>query len=125
MISDKQILYGININTSLDELTSKIDTTGNIKGIFDGNNNHDDIKTGNRVVVEFGKDNNTLEYILSVRGDILGTGSIDKKGGKVVSKYIIDGNGLVGDEYIYAADYNYDGKIKMNDVIEMLRDMPT
>ncbi len=125
MISDKQILYGININTSLDELTSKIDTTGNIKGIFDGNNNHDDIKTGNRVVVEFGKDNNTLEYILSVRGDILGTGSIDKKGGKVVSKYIIDGNGLVGDEYIYAADYNYDGKIKMNDVVEMLRDMPT
>ena len=62
---------------------------------------------------------------MSVRGDILGTGSIDKKGGKVVSKYIIDGNGLVGDEYIYAADYNYDGKIKMNDVIEMLRDMPT
>ena len=63
-----------------------------------------------------------LEYKISVKGDVLGTGELSRDNAKGIAKHIIDKNVLNGEEYLLAADYNNDGKIKMNDVVKILKD---
>ena len=119
--SNNMIIKNINIGTSFNNLIDNIGySASNVtfyreSSIISGN--HYSI-TGDRV-----KTNNTgNEYKLSVRGDVLSEGKISIEGIKKVARHIINNN-VLSNEYLFAADYNFDGNIKMNDVILMLKNL--
>ena len=108
--------------TNFDGFKSKIDTNVNYE-IIDISGNvmtNEILKTGYKLKLAFSVE--PMEYILSIKGDVLGEGTITEDGGKLIAKHIIDGNVIKGDAYLDAADYNSDGSIKMNDVIRMLKE---
>ena len=119
---NKYIITGIGLNTKIDSFKSKIDT--NVEyGIVDTSGNvmtNEILKTGYKLKLAFSVE--PMEYVLSIKGDVLGEGTITNDGGKLIAKHIIDGNAIKGEAYLNAADYNRDGLIKMNDVIRMLKE---
>ena len=119
---NKYIITGIGLNTKIDSFKSKIDT--NVEyGIVDTSGNvmtNEILKTGYKLKLAFSVE--PMEYVLSIKGDVLGEGTITNDGGKLIAKHIIDGNAIKGEAYLNAADYNSDGLIKMNDVIRMLKE---
>ena len=120
--NDKYIISGIMAGTNFDGFKSKIDTNVNYE-IIDISGNvmtNEILKTGYKLKLAFSVE--PMEYILSIKGDVLGEGTITEDGGKLIAKHIIDGNVIKGDAYLDAADYNSDGSIKMNDVIRMLKE---
>ena len=119
---NKYIITGIGLNTKIDSFKSKIDTNVEYE-IVDTSGNvmtNEILKTGYKLKLAFSVE--PMEYILSIKGDVLGEGTITKYGGKLIAKHIIDGNAIKGEAYLDAADYNSDGLIKMNDVIRMLKE---
>ena len=121
-ISDN-VIYGLSFGTSKGDILSLINTNANIKfldnkDIVIGDN--DNIKTGDKLRLTFS--NEVIEYKLSVSGDVLGTGELSRENAKEIAKHIIKKNVINEKEYLLASDYDNDGKIKMNDVIKMLRD---
>ena len=119
---NKYIITGIGLNTKIDSFKSKINTNVNYE-IIDISGNvmtNEILKTGYKLKLAFSVE--PMEYILSIKGDVLGEGTITKYGGKLIAKHIIDGNAIKGEAYLDAADYNRDGLIKMNDVIRMLKE---
>ena len=125
-ILNDEIIYGLDSEYMSDDLFSKIDTDGVISLLDNaGNvvNNNSIIKTGYILRLTFDNDlNNPIDYKLSVRGDVLGTGVLSRENAKKIARHIVNKNIISGQEYLLAADYDNDGKIKMNDVIKMLRD---
>ena len=120
--NDKYTISGIIAGTNIDSFKSKIDTNVNYE-IIDISGNvmtNEILKTGYKLKLAFSVE--PMEYILSIKGDVLGEGTITKDGGKLIAKHIIDGNIIKGEAYLDAADYNSDGSIKMNDVIRMLKE---
>ena len=119
---NKYIITGIGLNTKIDSFKSKIDTNVEYE-IVDTSGNvmtNEILKTGYKLKLAFSVE--PMEYVLSIKGDVLGEGTITKDGGKLIAKHIIDGNAIKGEAYLDAADYNSDGLIKMNDVIRMLKE---
>ena len=119
---NKYIITGIGLNTKIDSFKSKIDTNVEYE-IVDTSGNvmtNEILKTGYKLKLAFSVE--PMEYVLSIKGDVLGEGTITKDGGKLIAKHIIDGNAIKGEAYLDAADYNRDGLIKMNDVIRMLKE---
>ena len=120
--NDKYTISGIIAGTNIDSFKSKIDTNVNYE-IIDISGNvmtNEILKTGYKLKLAFSVE--PMEYVLSIKGDVLGEGTITKDGGKLIAKHIIDGNIIKGEAYLDAADYNSDGSIKMNDVIRMLKE---
>ena len=119
---NKYIITGIGLNTKIDSFKSKIDTNVEYE-IVDTSGNvmtNEILKTGYKLKLAFSVE--PMEYVLSIKGDVLGEGTITNDGGKLIAKHIIDGNAIKGNAYLDAADYNSDGLIKMNDVIRMLKE---
>ena len=119
---NKYIITGIGLNTKIDSFKSKINTNVNYE-IIDISGNvmtNEILKTGYKLKLAFSVE--PMEYVLSIKGDVLGEGTITNDGGKLIAKHIIDGNAIKGEAYLNAADYNSDGLIKMNDVIRMLKE---
>lgn len=122
---ERMILYKVDSSLSVNEFLSKIETTGTTN-VLDINNNpvNDKLCTGYTLKITFEDDpDNLVEYKLSVRGDVLGTGELSIDNGKMIAKHIINKNAIKGEEYLLAADYNGDGAIKMNDVMMILNNM--
>ena len=119
---DNRIIYQVTPALTASSLLSKINTDGNLY-IADTNNKQLDsnskLKTGYKLGAEFNAGN--MEYVISVKGDVLGTGELSIENAKEIAEQVIEKRTLSGKEYLLAADYNNDGKIKMNDVIKMLR----
>ena len=119
---NKYIITGIGLNTKIDSFKSKIDTNVEYE-IVDTSGNvmtNEILKTGYKLKLAFSVE--PMEYVLSIKGDVLGEGTITIDGGKLIAKHIIDGNAIKEEAYLDAADYNSDGLIKMNDVIRMLKE---
>ena len=104
---------------TVSELLELIDTDMN-KAIVDGNNDSK-LKTGDKL--RLSSDNGTLEYTISVKGDVLGTGILNKGNASEITKHIVNKKLITGNIYLNAADYNNDDKIKMDDVMQMIIDM--
>lgn len=118
------IISRILLGTTVEELkgvivTDKIievrDKTDNIM------NDTDIIKTGDKLIIK-NSSGNSKKYILSVNGDVLGDGAVSMDGAKKIASHIIDGNVLISQEYLLAADYDGDEMIRMNDVMKMIID---
>lgn len=84
-------------------------------------NDTDIIKTGDKLIIK-NSSGNSKKYILSVNGDVLGDGAVSMDGAKKIASHIIDGNVLISQEYLLAADYDGDEMIRMNDVMKMIID---
>ena len=127
VLEGESIIYDVSVGFTKNNLLDKVNTSGevsildkNMKPIGDNNK----IGTGYIFRTIFENDlDNPLDYKLSVRGDVLGTGALSRDNAKEIAKHIIDKNIINGEEYLLAADYNKDEKIKMNDVMKILRDM--
>lgn len=124
--TNHKIIYGITSGTSVDELLNNTVTSGS--SIVIGKNNETVfpsslLKTGYIVKTIFGAESDSpLIYKVSIKGDTLGTGVASIKSAKNIAHHIIDGNIITGNEYLYAADYDNNDKIKMNDVVKLLKE---
>ena len=119
------IISKILLKTTVEELMSVIDSTDKEIEVRDKADNimsdTDIIKTGDKLIIK-NSSGNSKKYILSVNGDVLEDGTISMDGAKKIASHIIDGNVLISQEYLLAADYDGDGTIRMNDVMKMLID---
>ena len=107
-------------NLKLKDFISLINTSGSIE--VRNNNNEllsDDsiIGTGSKVKITLSK--RTVEYTLSVKGDVTGNGQAKMADVMKIATHIIEGNIISGDAFERAADITGDGKIKMNDVMKL------
>ena len=107
-------------NLKLKDFISLINTSGSIE--VRNNNNEllsDDsiIGTGSKLKITLSK--RTVEYTLSVRGDVTGNGQAKMANVMKIATHIIEGNVISGDAFERAADITGDGKIKMNDVMKL------
>ena len=117
------IIKNVPLNTSVNALKEKIFSPLNLKFVDEDNNEIMDrnVRTGDFVVISDG--NEEIYYTILVKNDVNSDDVVDKKDAIVLAKYIIDG---VRTEHIpftnlLAGDMNNDGKIKMNDVMQLLR----
>lgn len=121
--NELKIIGNIDSGIKVSEFVSLVDTDGDIV-INDKDNNLKTndmiIMTGDKLVVTNDR-GNTVIYSLSVRGDVLGTGIPSKEDVKTIASHIIDGNVILGNEYLMAGDIDQDGKIKMNDAMRILK----
>lgn len=121
---ENNIISRILLGTTVEELKGVIvtDKTIEIRDKADNiMNDTDIIKTGDKVIIK-NSSGNSKKYILSVNGDVLGDGAVSMDGAKKIASHIIDGNVLISQEYLLAADYDGDGMIRMNDVMKMIID---
>lgn len=118
------IISRILLGTTVEELKGVIvaDKTIEVRDKADNiMSDTDIIKTGDMLIIK-NSSGNSKKYILSVNGDVLGDGTVSMDGAKKIASHIIDGNVLISQEYLLAADYDGDEMIRMNDVMKMIID---
>lgn len=71
--------------------------------------------TGSTIVLKDSNGNEIKTYKIIIFGDINGTGMINGNTTSFV-KYYAEGGSTVEDEFVFASDINFDGKIDMKDV---------
>lgn len=121
---ENNIISRILLGTTVEELKGVIvtDKTIEIRDKADNiMNDTDIIKTGDKLIIK-NSSGNSKKYILSVNGDVLGDGAVSMDGAKKIASHIIDGNVLISQEYLLAADYDGNEMIRMNDVMKMIID---
>lgn len=121
------IIKGISVRSNGDTLLNKLGLTeGNKAAFYHGNKAigwADMVKTGDKLTFNLNDNGNT--YTLIVKGDINGDGNITKNVARSIANYIIDGRGISDTNKLLAADYDSNGKIKMNDVLRILNEVKT
>lgn len=121
---ENNIISRILLGTTVEELKGVIvtDKTIEVRDKADNiMNDTDIIKTGDKLIIK-NSSGNSKKYILSVNGDVLGDGAVSMDGARKIASHIIDGNVLISQEYLLAADYDGDEMIRMNDVMKMIID---
>ena len=118
--NEVNIIEKLPLNLKLKDFISLIRTSGSIE--IRNNNNEllsDDsiIGTGSKLKITLSK--RTVEYTLSVRGDVTGNGQAKMADVMKIATHIIEGNVIEGTAFERAADIIGDGKIKMNDVMKL------
>ena len=118
--NETNIIEKLPRNLKLKDFISLINTSGSIE--VTNNNNEllsDDlvIGTGSKLKITLSK--RTVEYTLSVRGDVTGNGQVKMADVMKIATHIIEGNVISGNAFERAADITGDGKIKMNDVMKL------
>ena len=118
--NETNIIEKLSRNLKLKDFILLIRTSGSIE--VRNNNNEllsDDlvIGTGSKLKITLSK--RTVEYTLSVRGDVTGNGQAKMADVMKIATHIIEGNVIDGIAFEKAADITEDGKIKMNDVMKL------
>lgn len=119
VIEGKRILKGIHAATTASSFKNMISTNGTVSltnGSSPLNENHF-VSTGDVLTITFSENTNT--YILSVTGDYNRDGVVTRSDLNGISERIINKSGFIEDQF-YAADYNNDNLIKMNDVMAII-----
>lgn len=80
-----------------------------------------DLVTTNSEVKLYFQDQLVNKYTIIIPGDVDSTGKVDKNDYSKIVKHIIGKNSINDDIYFTAADYNKDGKIKMDDVMKLVK----
>ena len=122
--SSNKILKKVNIGETSSNLKKLITLSGTV---VIKNNSGSTISDSSKICTGYGIDmvlnSKTLSYSLSVNGDVLGKGYIDKAGVKKAANNLLIKNPLNNNAYYLATDYNDDGSIKVNDIMMMIRDI--
>lgn len=115
---DGNYINGINLNTSIDSIITKLknDTAGNVVVTKNANNKSSSLATGDKITIT--KGNNTKTYEVIVYGDVNGDGAIKASDYVKIKNHIMDVSKLSG-AYEKAADYNKDGSLKANDYVQI------
>lgn len=79
------------------------------------------VYTGYKLFTKYGNNDETT-YTLSVKGDTLGTG-VNIDSAKNIARQVINKNTITDKGSLYAADYDGNGAVKMNDVIKIIKDV--
>lgn len=117
VINDSIILVS---ETSIEDFMNNLSSNGNVR-IYDLENNlleTGKLKTGNKLIIDFS--NESLEYKISVLGDLTTDGIVDKNDIMYLSKYILSHN-ILDDVYLYAGDIDINNTININDVIKLVK----
>ena len=121
---DKKVVNLFETGMKFSSLMENINTNGEVL-LYDSKNSliteNIVLKTGYKLKLVFGEEE--IEYVISVKGDVLGTGELSRNNAKEIAIHIISKNVFKDEFILMAADYNNDGIIKMNDVVKMLKDM--
>ena len=115
------VIKGIEVSTTFNDIKDKIRTSGT-KGLYDKDDNlvTEDraLRTGDKIKIQLS--NRVEEYVVSVSGDINGTGYIDIGDLTALLFDLMDVEKLSGDCYLLAADYNNTGYLDIGDLTKML-----
>ena len=115
------VIKGIEISTTYNDIKEKIRTSGNIH-LYDKDDNlvteNRVLKTGDKIKIQLS--NHIEEYVVSVSGDINGTGYIDIGDLTALLFDLMDIEKITGECYILAADYNNTGYIDIGDLTKVL-----
>ena len=117
--NETNIIEKLPRNLKLKDFISLINTSGSIE-IRNNNELLSDksvIGTGSKLKITLSK--GTVEYTLSVIGDVTGNGQAKMADVMKIATHIIEGNVIEGETFERAADITGDGKIKMNDVMKL------
>lgn len=113
---DKKYIYNIEVGTSLDDIISDIDTNGKVSIVKE--NNVAVAATGQKLRIVF--DDNYVEYIIIVKGDINGDGEVKlfdlTSSLKVFKKKI-----TLEDYQVLAVDFDGNGVVSLADVVNHLK----
>ena len=82
----------------------------------------DKIMTGDVIELYVSNELKT-RYVISVKGDVTGDGNINSDDVIKMSRHIVKGNILTGDEFILAADMNNNGRIDINDIVRFVKNI--
>lgn len=118
---ENKIIKRLVLNTTYEELMDKITTTGTIiVKDKDGNivGNNEIVKTGDVIVINLSS--GTLEYTVSVLGDLTGDGVANLGDVTVLYRYL-KGKGTLELYQIASGDVINNGSIKINDVSRIYR----
>jgi len=119
---ENNYLYNIEYNTSVVDLLSKINTSGNI--LIKNNkelllNDSNLVGTGSKVSVEFLTNN--VNYYIIIKGDINGNGNLDFQDVLDIANYIYADEIDFDDIYIIASDYDNNGLYNLEDIMKPAR----
>ena len=119
---ENNYLYNIDYNTSVVNLLSKINTSGNI--LIKNNkdlllNDSNLVGTGSKVSVQFLINN--VSYDIIIRGDINGNGILDFQDVLHIANYIYADEIDIDDIYIIASDYDNNGLYNLEDIMKPAR----
>ena len=116
---ENNIIYNLPLNTYyVENFLNLIHTNGTASFVgFDAIEAGTLVGTGWKVKVELHK--STVEYILSVRGDVTGDGAVKMSDVMKAANQVLDDTTITGDAYLKAGDITGDGDIKMSDVMKL------
>ena len=121
--NDEKVIYQINNGTFAKTLLINTSNIGS-REILDlnGSNKNNNTRLATGYSIKLTNNNVTINYKLSIVGDVVGDGNITLDDAKKVTKHIVGNSSITGYEYLHAADYNGNGTIKMDDVMQMLNE---
>lgn len=123
-LNEKMYVTGLKNNTTVNNVITDFDLGNNFTiKLFDEKgkqlNNSNLIFTGSMTKIYL-DDKLYGDFRNVVSGDVTGSGVVDKESADVIVKHIIEKETLKN-EYLLAADINQDGKVKMDDVMKIIK----
>ena len=122
-VNKNNIITNVPAGNKIDYVYNRINTSGTIS-IFDRNNilvtdRNNIVKTGYKFKVELS--NNSIEYILSIKGDTNGDGNINIMDIIDIAKTITNSQRELKEEFYLASDVDENNNINVMDIIKIAK----
>ena len=122
-VNKNNIITNVPAGNKIDYVYNRINTSGTIS-IFDRNNTlvtdrNNIVKTGDKFKVELS--NNSIEYILSIKGDTNGDGNINIMDIIDIAKTITNSQRELNEEFYLASDVDENNNINVMDIIKIAK----
>lgn len=116
------LIGNVSVGTKIGELNLDIDSNYVVKTYDkDGNEKTDGVYvTGDKIEIHL-NDDVLCEYTIVIRGDVDGDGSVSYNDVLLIASHLIKENVIIGNAYLYGADFDFMNNIDINDVIKLSR----
>ena len=114
-IKEDKYIINIEPNTTVEEFSTKMNTSSNMVFKKDGKqlSNKQKISTGTEFTIE-----NSIKYMLVVTGDITGDGNVNISDLVKLNMYSV-GKFNLQNEYLLAGDVNHDRNVNIGDLVRL------
>ena len=114
-IKEDKYIINIEPNTTVEEFSTKMNTSSNMVFKKDGKqlSNKQKISTGTELTIE-----NSIKYILVVTGDVTGDGNVNISDLVKLNMYSV-GKFNLQNEYLFAGDVNHDRNVNIGDIVRL------